>query len=85
MLKELIGWLGLFILIICNIPQVITSIKAKSFEGLSISSIVLKLIGFILLLLYVMMDSNIQMPLILNYGLNSIFLLWILFIYVKRR
>lgn len=85
MIREVIGYLALFILLICNIPQVIRSFNTKDFKGVSILSILFKLSGFLLLLIYILMDSTVQMPLILNYSLNSLALVIILVIYYRSR
>jgi uncharacterized protein with PQ loop repeat len=85
MFREIIGYLALIILLICNIPQVVKSLKTHVFDGLSILSIVLKLTGFIFLLIYILLDDKLQLPLLLNYVLNSLGLIIILYLYWLQR
>ena len=83
MIREFIGWSALIVLLVCNVPQIVKSSKTHIFDGLSISSIVLKLTGFVLLLIYILMGDETEMPLILNYSLNSLGLVIVLVLYLK--
>ena len=82
---ESIGWLGSILLAFCGLPQAIESIKTKSSEGLTWGFIGMWFIGEICTFVYIL--PKMDLPLLLNYTANIIFLAIIIFfkLYPKRK
>ena len=82
---ENIGWLGSILLAFCGLPQAIESIKTKSSEGLTWGFIGMWFIGEICTFIYIL--PKMDLPLLLNYTANIIFLAIIIFfkLYPKRK
>lgn len=74
---ENIGWLGSILLAFCGLPQAIESIKTKSSEGLTWGFIGMWFIGEICTFIYIL--PKMDLPLLLNYTANIIFLGIIIF------
>jgi uncharacterized protein with PQ loop repeat len=74
---ENIGWLGSVLLAFCGLPQAIESIKTKSSEGLTWGFIGMWFIGEICTFIYIL--PKMDLPLLLNYTANIIFLAIIIF------
>ena len=74
---ENIGWLGSIMLAFCGLPQAIESIRTKSSEGLTWGFIGLWFTGEILTFIYIL--PKMDLPLLLNYTANIIFLSIIIF------
>lgn len=74
---ENIGWLGSILLAFCGLPQAIESIKTKSSEGLTWGFIGMWFIGEICTFIYIL--PKMDLPLLLNYTANIIFLSIIIF------
>ena len=74
---ENIGWLGSILLAFCGLPQAIESIKTKSSEGLTWGFIGMWFIGEICTFIYIL--PKMDLPLLLNYTANIIFLAIIIF------
>jgi hypothetical protein len=74
---ENIGWIGSIMLAICGLPQAIESFKTKSSEGLTWGFLFLWFTGEILTFIYVL--PKLDLPLLLNYSANIIFLLIIIY------
>lgn len=70
MILESIGWLGAFFFAICAVPQAWKSFKEKHSDGISLSFIVLWLLGEIFMLVYVGFQPTFDWPLITNYIVN---------------
>jgi uncharacterized protein with PQ loop repeat len=81
-LLEFIGWLGSVAFGICGLPQALKSIKDGHSDGISWGFIFLWLIGEICTLIYVL--PQLLLPLILNYVLNLVFLIIIIFYKFKN-
>ena len=74
---ENIGWLGSILLAFCGLPQAIESIRTKSSEGLTWGFIGMWFIGEICTFIYIL--PKMDLPLLLNYTANIIFLAIIIF------
>lgn len=74
---ENIGWLGSILLAFCGLPQAIESYKTKSSEGLTWGFIGMWFIGEICTFVYIL--PKMDLPLLLNYTANIIFLAIIIF------
>lgn len=74
---EIIGWLGSLAFSICAIPQAYHCFKNKHANGVSWLFIILWLLGEILTLIYVIPKGHL--PLIVNYALNIVFIVVILY------
>lgn len=67
----MIGWIGAILLSFCALPQVIKCYKQGHGEGLSHGLIIMWGVGEVLLFVYVFPTGDI--PLIINYGLNAVY------------
>jgi len=74
---ENIGWIGSILLAFCGLPQAIESYKTKSSEGLTWGFIGMWFIGEICTFVYIL--PKMDLPLLLNYTANIIFLSIIIF------
>jgi uncharacterized protein with PQ loop repeat len=74
---ENIGWVGSILLAFCGLPQAIESYKTKSSEGLTWGFIGMWFIGEICTFVYIL--PKMDLPLLLNYTANIIFLSIIIF------
>lgn len=75
---ETIGWIGSLLLAYCALPQVILTIRTKSAKGISWGFLLMWSIGEILTFIYIV-STTMSPPLLINYGLNIIFLVIIIF------
>lgn len=69
---EIIGYIGSLCLAICGFPQCLLSIKQGHSEGISLNFLILWSLGEVFTLIYIIPKMDI--PLILNYSLNLVFL-----------
>jgi len=67
-----IGWLGSIMLAICGLPQAWESYKTKSSAGLNWGFISLWFCGEILTFVYIL--PKMDLPLLLNYSANILFI-----------
>jgi uncharacterized protein with PQ loop repeat len=74
---ENIGWIGSILLAFCGLPQAVESYKTKSSEGLTWGFIGMWFIGEICTFVYIL--PKMDLPLLLNYTANIIFLSIIIF------
>ena len=74
---EIIGYIGSILLAICGLPQAIESYKTKSSEGLTWGFILLWFFGEIFTFAYIL--PKMDLPLLINYSANLIFLIIILY------
>jgi uncharacterized protein with PQ loop repeat len=74
---ETIGYIGSILLAICGLPQAIESYKTKSSEGLTWGFILLWFFGEIFTFAYIL--PKMDLPLLINYSANLIFLIIILY------
>ena len=84
MMIEIIGWLGALLLATCGLPQLIKTIKTRSFEGLSITFLFWWLFGEIFVLFYIILGA-FRWPLIFNYGINIVIIFIILFLFALTK
>jgi len=82
-IQEIIGWIGSIAFAVCALPQVWDSYKKGHSKGLTWGFYILWVIGEIFTFLYVLPMG--KAPMILNYGLNLIFLGIIGYYKVKPR
>lgn len=75
---EIIGWIGGMLLATCALPQVIKVSRERSADGMSDLNVWLWCFGEIFMLSYVLF-VQFSLPLLLNYGLNLIFVLVIMY------
>ena len=76
-----IGWAGSILLAFCGLPQAIESIKTKSSAGITWGFLIMWFSGELLTLIYIL--PKLDLPLILNYSANIIFLLIIIYYKLK--
>ena len=74
---EIIGYIGSILLAICGLPQAIESYKTKSSEGLTWGFILLWFFGELFTFAYII--PKMDLPLLINYSANLIFLIIILY------
>lgn len=67
---EIVGWVGSISFSICGIPQAYRSIKEGNSSGVSWWFLILWLVGELCTIVYVLMLSELLVPLIVNYILN---------------
>jgi uncharacterized protein with PQ loop repeat len=82
MVIDFIGWLGAFLLATCGIPQLVHTVRTRSFKGLSLIFILWWTLGEILVIIYAIHYSQ-KLPLILNYAMNIFICTVILYIYFQ--
>ena len=74
---ELIGWIGSILFAACAAPQAYQSWKDKHSNGMTWMFLIMWLSGEILTVIYVSQKSDV-LPLLVNYGLNIILLMIII-------
>ena len=74
---ETLGWIGSVLLAFCGLPQAIECIKTKSSEGLTWAFILMWAFGELFTFIYIL--PKMDLPLMLNYSANIIFLIIILY------
>lgn len=84
MLIALIGWLGVFFLTLCSVPQLILTWKVKEVRGLSLGMLWYWWIGLVLMFVYIACTST-EWILLFNYGFNTFLVGIILIGYYKAR
>ena len=67
---ELVGWIGAVCLGVCAVPQTIKTVKQGHARGISLSFLLLWIVGEMLTFVYVLPKKDL--PLLVNYGLNLI-------------
>lgn len=73
---EVIGWLGSALFCLCGLPQAWHSYKNKNSHGVTWAFLWMWFFGEILTFIYVL--PSMMLPLLLNYAINFLFLLVIL-------
>lgn len=71
MLLDSIGFLASVLLILSSVPQAVHTWKTKNVSGLSLGTLLFWFFGVVLMGIYVLFETP-QMPLLLNYGFNTI-------------
>jgi uncharacterized protein with PQ loop repeat len=72
MLVQLLGYLGLSLLMMSCIPQSIRTIKQGHADGMTVFYLVCLVVGFIVLIAYVCLLPKTPIPLLINYIINLI-------------
>lgn len=80
---ESVGWLGFMLLALCGVLQLLTTIKTKTFDGLSISFVIVWFVGEVFALIYVI-SKGFSFSLLLNYAVNMVVCIWILILYIQH-
>jgi uncharacterized protein with PQ loop repeat len=80
---DLLGWVGSLCLGLCALPQAYHSWRTKSSAGLSLTFLLLWIVGEIATLAYILLTTA-QLPLIVNYTVNLICLLIIIKYWKKK-
>ena len=70
---EWMGWIGALCLAFCAVPQAIMSVKQKHSHGISKGLLWLWSLGELFTLIYIWYGTR-DLPLLVNYGLNVIFI-----------
>lgn len=82
---EVIGWVASFLFAFCGAPQAYKSYKEGHSDGVSGGLIWMWLIGELLMQIYVYLKHGFDMPLLVNYWINTLFVFVIIkFKYFKR-
>jgi MtN3 and saliva related transmembrane protein len=81
---EAIGFIATIILAVSSLPQVYTTFKEKTTQGLSLTMILMWTIGCLLMLVYVYLTTK-QIPLMINYSFVSVINCVLLIAYYKYR
>ena len=82
-IMEYIGYIGSIMLAVCGLPQALESYKTKSSEGLTWGFLGLWFFGEIFTFAYVL--PKMDLPLLINYSANIIFLVIIVYYKIKPR
>lgn len=83
-LLSITGWLGSVLLIICGAPQAFKSLREGHSKGVSLSFLLLWLMGEVLMLIYSLLELKIWL-LMFNYLGNILFILIIIYYKLKPR
>ncbi len=82
-MHEIIGWLGSSLLAICAVPQVIKCFKTRSADDLAWGFLILWFLGELFTIIYLLVSDSSQnfwhWPLYLNYGLNILLVVYLLY------
>jgi len=70
---EYIGWIGGLLFAFCGLPQALKSFKDGHSNGISTLFLIMWLVGEILMQIYVILKHGFDMPLLVNYWVNTIF------------
>lgn len=76
-----IGWVGSILLAFCGLPQMLDAIKKKSAKGLTWGFLLMWYVGELATFVYILPKADL--PLLVNYGANILFLSVI--IHYKRK
>lgn len=72
---ETIGWIAGLLFAFCGLPQAIKCIKEGHAKGVSVLFLYMWLVGEVLMQYYVINKHGFDMPLLVNYWINTIFCL----------
>lgn len=75
---EIIGWIAGILFAFCGLPQALKSFRDGHSDGISYGLIYMWLGGELLMQYYVLIKHGLDMPLLVNYWINSIFVVIIL-------
>ena len=76
-MMEIIGWIGSTLFALCALPQAVQTWKDKHCRSLSWAFLLMWFFGEVLTIIYVSQKEDV-VPLLANYGLNIILLLFII-------
>lgn len=76
---ETIGWIASFMFAFCGAPQAYKSYKEKHSNGISWLFIIMWIIGEVLMQVYVLAKHGLDLPLLVNYWINTLFAAVILY------
>ena len=82
---EYIGWLGGLLFAFCGAPQAFKSYKEGNSDGISYIFLWMWGLGEILMQVYVIIQHGLDLPLLVNYWINTIFVLIIGYFKYKPR
>ena len=83
---EVIGWTAGILFAFCGAPQAYLCYKQKHADGVSHLLIWMWLVGETLMQIYVYLKHGLDYPLLVNYWINSIFVMFIIrYKYFPRR
>jgi uncharacterized protein with PQ loop repeat len=68
---DFLGFIASVLLILSSVPQLICTLRKRDVSGLSLGTLLFWFWGVVLMGIYVYLTSK-QMPLLLNYGFNSV-------------
>lgn len=75
---EVLGYLGGFLFAFCGLPQAYQSYKEGHSRGINSGLIWMWISGEILMQIYVMLKHGFDMPLLINYWVNTLFVMVII-------
>lgn len=75
------GWMGALLLGTCGLPQMVTTLRTRRFEGLSLLFVLWWFLGELFSITYVI--YKLDWPLIVNFSFNIAICIVILWVYVK--
>jgi uncharacterized protein with PQ loop repeat len=75
---EIVGWIGGILLSICAFPQVVKVYREKNADGMSHLNLWFWLFGEVFMLVYVLFQQ-FSFPLLMNYSLNFVFVVIIMY------
>lgn len=81
---EILGYIGAFCLLVCDIPQLLKIYKRKSVRDISIVMLCLWQIGAVSMFSYVMFTTQ-TVPLLITYGITSCVSTVMLTLYCKYK
>ena len=81
---EALGWLGTILLALSSLPQLITTLKTKTTEGLSVLMIWCVCIGCTSMFIYIAIMAP-RLPLLINYTFNVVINALIIYYYYKYK
>lgn len=81
---EFIGHFGALLLSLSSAPQLYTTFKTKDITGLSLNMLLLWGFGCLFMGIYVLYTST-QLPLLINYALNTALVFSNILLYIKYR
>ena len=89
MLHIVLGWIGASLFAFCAVPQVLKTWRTKRAGGLSWLFLLFWFGGEILTFIYLVVDDIIEsishVPLYINYGLNTVLVLYLLYAKIAYR
>ena len=82
-IEILIGYIGSGLITICLVPQVYTTYKTKTVEGLSISFLILQILSSICYVIYGLYEQTL--PIIISNGATILFSIILIIFYCRYK